>query len=408
MKKIYLFVLFIAFWGPPRFGTGRDISSLVSDKYTLNPITFIELLSWTVLGLFVVKNIFDSAIINRKRIFQAYYPINFFLLFGLTALFSTFYSDIKIFTFYRSIQIVVITLALSYMVFRHVENWKTIFNIFVYIAILNILIILITFLVRPEYVSVRSANWGLRIYGGAFISDYGTSGVVIFIITYIRYLYGNRKLSNILLMILAFSFVLLARTRSNIFYLFLFILLVHMLRKKVSFSYLYYVGVGYIIISILDLQYDFLNFIIRDEKSFYTLSGRLVWWENLLLLVKENPFLGVGFMNWAIFGSTHNSYIEVLVGTGLIGLFFFIIPVVSTMKYFLKNLSVVLANELNLQVFFLFLWLALTALNSSKIAVGGYSTFLMIHLLLFVVHKAKMNSKNLKSKLNKKYEFQAL
>ena len=66
----------------------------------------------------------------------------------------------------------------------------------------------------------------------------------------------------------------------------------------------------------------------KTEKDIYTLDGRTELWWDVVLLVQENWCTGVGFyasryflMNtWPWAGHTHNSFLEVALGTGVVGL----------------------------------------------------------------------------------------
>ena len=66
----------------------------------------------------------------------------------------------------------------------------------------------------------------------------------------------------------------------------------------------------------------------KTEKDIYTLNGRTELWWDVVLLVQENWCIGVGFygsryvlMNtWPWAGHTHNSFLEVALGTGVVGL----------------------------------------------------------------------------------------
>ena len=64
------------------------------------------------------------------------------------------------------------------------------------------------------------------------------------------------------------------------------------------------------------------------EEDIYTLDGRTELWWDVVLLIQENWCIGVGFygsryvlMNtWFWAGETHNSFLEVALGTGVVGL----------------------------------------------------------------------------------------
>ena len=66
----------------------------------------------------------------------------------------------------------------------------------------------------------------------------------------------------------------------------------------------------------------------KTEQDIYTLNGRIQLWWDVVLLVQENWCIGVGFyasryvlMNtWPWAGQTHNSFLEVALGTGVVGL----------------------------------------------------------------------------------------
>ncbi len=390
--------LFICIWGPPRFGTSRSLSELASDTYTFNYIRIIELTAWGILGLFVLKSLAGNILLKRNRVFSLRYPLNFYFVFGLVALFTATYSLTQVYSFYRASQIVLYVLTIGLLVWQNSENWQKIFKIFILIALLNTTLIIVTFFIAPELVSIRSSSWGLRLFGRSFVPDYGSSGVVLFILTYIMFQNKDRRKWVLLIMCVSLIYVFLSRTRSNIFFLFLFLAMLPMIRKRVSLSLIFAVILGFGVALYLDLQYKIFLFLIRDEVSIYTLSSRTVWWYDLYESFKDAPFLGIGYLNAGQLiemfgqGSSHNSYIEILVGTGLVGFTFFIVPLLSTTSYFLKKLPTISLSVLELQVFFLFVWLILTAFISSHIATPGYVFFLMIHIVAYGIIKRRQQA----------------
>ena len=66
----------------------------------------------------------------------------------------------------------------------------------------------------------------------------------------------------------------------------------------------------------------------KTEKDIYTVNGRTELWQDVVLQIQDNWCIGIGFygsryvlMNiWPWAGHTHNSFLEVALGTGVVGL----------------------------------------------------------------------------------------
>ena len=101
-----------------------------------------------------------------------------------------------------------------------------------------------------------------------------------------------------------------------------------------------FISILFIIISIMDIGLiDYQNFMVEIGKD-PTITGRTLIWENALVSIVDKPLLGIGYRNFwltenpladiafrnpTFVGGYHNSFLMMIVETGLIG-FIFVIP----------------------------------------------------------------------------------
>ena len=155
--------------------------------------------------------------------------------------------------------------------------------------------------------------------------------VMLFSLIYLRMV---ERTSAIVLLVIYVVYVILKKIKqSNKLYNFLYIVIFNGI---VIFTYIY-----------VKLQYtelgNKLNFLFRKYTGGNFFSGRNYIWETLFEFIKKKPLLGYGFDNNVmelanISMSPHNTYIYILLQSGIIGLFIFFMFMYSIWKSYFKYL----------------------------------------------------------------------
>ena len=98
-------------------------------------------------------------------------------------------------------------------------------------------------------------------------------------------------------------------------------------------------ALGFAIIVIFDLAPTVVDFLTREKAGLATLSARIPLWEmSLDAMWERSPVIGLGYYaasrvlqlgNNPALGTSHSAYIEVLVGSGVLGGLFFILLLIA-------------------------------------------------------------------------------
>jgi O-antigen ligase len=130
-----------------------------------------------------------------------------------------------------------------------------------------------------------------------------------------------------------------------------------------------------------------------DIKEVLSMTGRLPFWSALLNegIIKE-PWFGFGFMRIAYTDSfesvhtyagkmTHNTFIQVLMNLGFIGLFIAVFQLISTLRTALKGTNIIH------RVFFVGVFIPIIINSFTEFGIFGESNFgtLFFQLLVFVL-----------------------
>jgi len=195
-----------------------------------------------------------------------------------------------------------------------------------------------------------------------------------------------------------YSFILLlgielalSKTRSAYIVFLFFIIYLFLFRPQIAgfknFKYALLLIIPFVFLS--ELSPLVLKWVVREEISIATLSGRIPLWEYLIsTMLSKAPYTGLGFYSASRFyapkfnpglGTAHNSFVEILIGGGLIGGILFLIII---FKIFRKAFILLQKqNEKNsykgyLHLFILLLISTLTiSLTSSELIVPNPTSF---------------------------------
>lgn len=131
------------------------------------------------------------------------------------------------------------------------------------------------------------------------------------------------------------------------------------------------------------------NLIINLLHKDASLTGRLYIWEKCFLLVRQHPFLGVGYMDFNQFvsitgvdaaGSAHNLVVQILVNTGFVGVCIYVLVLLKALsspnKIFRNRYVIVIMGIIS----FLIVGVSSTALFLSFFGFAIYET---IYLEIF-------------------------
>ena len=234
-----------------------------------------------------------------------------------------------------------------------------------YTALLLITIIFI--FINPKIAGLfLSEDFGIRILGSK-ICDFRYTALVVFLISF--YLYFNENFKKTDLFYLLFSIVCLyfSKTRSAIIpaiFLALFIFIIFASKKNVmhkdKFKPVYFSIVAIFLI-FLFFQNEIVNITTRYQTvKFISLSGRDIIWSWAFDYMQHN-FWGAGFSNgfkslftnlpiivdpttgYVLYtkniGNAHNIFIEVLVSSGWLAFFSYIILILFSFFKAYKNIN---------------------------------------------------------------------
>ena len=257
------------------------------------------------------------------------------LLFGLVAMTSSLYSFDAIITIWKSIELLTVILA-GFAIAGRIKS----------IATLNILMLIILFLVisaglgallTPQHAFANlqlSSSIVLRGTSPSINSNTLTQfAALLAVMLFTLRLYKVREYKNISTLVLigiSITIMLLGHSRTSIFSGILAIIMVFYFSKQRALLIIA-TGVG----AIGFLVSDFLvQYITRGQSTevFTSMSGRTNFWTEVWSYVVESPYIGYGYYaaQRELFytSSIDNSYLEVLLGLGFIGLFVFVLHVV--------------------------------------------------------------------------------
>lgn len=352
--RIILFTSFVIFWGPPKgLDPTRDVKSSVSGNIGPYQLIIVGFYFWV--GILVLGGAIGSNINTWKRIRTIVLSkINiFFLFFLFAALLSTFYSKFPRLTFFFSYQYII-----TYFFFiiysakyeRELIDKDLLLKTYLFFLILNVTSNLYFYFTNFTLVAVDIGTIFPRLVGGGFFRpDYSLSALIL-----LSFVLATSKKSNklrylnkkfvFLLGILSSLSIILAQTRS-VFVILAFILVLHFSQHNLSKN---------LVILLLCLIFAMFvpieklsSFIIRDEKTISTFSGRIEVWKNLMPILLDNIISGYGYYiggRWLGFnfdtgglGNLHNSYLELVAGIGILPSMFFIITIFSNMASLLAT-----------------------------------------------------------------------
>lgn len=261
-----------------------------------------------------------------------------FAVYTALALASTLWSVFSIWTLYKSAEyaVEIALMAALLQALHSTYQYKVLFDWMWFLSGAIAVSIFLGMILAPnQAISNQAGLLSIRIRGvfpSISENGVGDSGATLGLIALVRLIFGKNKRDRILYFIILISsliLLILSQSRSPLVGFLLGAAIVSFLAQKkeiaiflVLLSLFFWVGIGPI----------FETFFRRGQNAelFTTLSGRTEWWEQAWKLFQQRPFLGAGAYAAARFSvlselgsmetsSIHNTWLELLIGVGLIG-----------------------------------------------------------------------------------------
>ncbi len=318
--------------GPPKLRS-RDATASLSGSVD-SSILFSAMI-WG-LGALWMLHYFNGYALFNKRLPKFGGIHKWAVLYGGTLVLSILVSDAVFLTFYRGMQVILVVIFTEFWVrkFGVVSTFRHMVGTCV---VLGLCIVLAMF-VAPDLVYFGGEN---RVRGDLIANPGSLAAVTLAIIFSVRTVIQNRYVFISIVALFIFLLIV-AQTRTYygiiaFFFVLSFIRVPQSGRLRIA-QYLIVLLIPLIIM--VGAAAAISEFVVRDEKSLATLSSRTPLWEyTVAQTLEQAPFTGVGFQaNRAILlefndrlGNSHNAYLEILSGGGLISFgayLIFLIPIV--------------------------------------------------------------------------------
>ncbi|MEW6447673.1 MAG: O-antigen ligase family protein [Bacillota bacterium] len=262
-------------------------------------------------------------------------PLTCYALFGV---FSTIWSVYPAWTLYRSVEYLVDIALIATIIgsLRSAEDYKRFFD-WTWILFACLLgSVWLGVLLRPDEAIRHGVGvTGIQIHGVfPVISENGTGdlGAILAAVAIGRLLFTkeNRKLFLALLLV-SLATLVLAYSRTPLTAFFLAVMVMLYAGRRLTLLTALLAGMG--IAGVSPLGQFLWEFFRRGQSMelFFSLSGRVYWWEYLWDVFRENPIFGLGAyaggrfvvldaLGAGLSSSVHNTFLEVVIGSGLVGL----------------------------------------------------------------------------------------
>jgi len=358
-----------------------------------------------IFGIFLVSILLGGMVLKRIKL-TIKGPMLFFTLFAVWQIISSFWSVMPLWTAYRSYEYLLVGLLTTFSVYSST-------NINTFIKWLNLIYIWIAFLlftvwvgafVEPEqafageYVSIYREGLLSGVFPKINSNSVSAYAGALGIVSISRW-YKTNNVKWIVALFICIITMLLAFGRSGIFG-FMFALLVLLVFNR-KYKTLITITFLFVIILISTNYIDiFTEFMRRGQRvdQFWHFTGRLYIWEYAYnnYIINE-PLIGYGayaagrflvlkdYVGWS---SLHSTWVEVIVGSGFIGIVLLTILTISIFKKLFvkcKDAHGEWAHNYYVEVLCIFtLLLARSIVSVSLITFNEYLFFLCLGTSLFV------------------------
>lgn len=286
----------------------------------------------------VIFTILLLKLYNIKKMQSIEFVFFFFYIFTLTTTLYSFSYE-ESFRYVMGLSLVTFTYFICrsimlYGPFDISKQLRTVGKLFVILSLLNYVIGLFTMNVLAEHVDF----YGVTIEKGIprMLGLNNDPNICAFanLVFFYYFMFDYKKYSKIF-MGLAFLGILLTLSRGGMISLVLGLLSCFIIlsgKQKVRF-FIYFLFALFFLVLLVYVNYELLEpFISKRVSGLETGAGRFEIWGNAIELFYNKPLLGYGIFTFrdvsgALFGDprhAHNTYLEVLVETGLLGLLIFL------------------------------------------------------------------------------------
>ena len=407
MRSLIFQPIMLLIIGPPVWRLVDSRDALASLEGETDIWIIVQVLVYALAGLLSFAGLIEykKQLINNKKL-----SIFFFVCLGLcfSLYLSCFNSPSPVLTFtYSSFYLIGIFSSIYFILKCNFCN-NIILDYFCLlrsICFMLLIFVAISSLINIQFVGYESDIFGLRILGGRVASS-GISALLLYTISLYFLTIGYKSsFRSIIFIIFGLIFIYFSKTRSIYFLTIAItysIFIVSLFNKSSRIPFLlkpvFYFILPTLIISnllfFIDAQ-SVIYFLIRyNLDSFKNFGGRLSiskWTIDRLLVDPWGLGYVAGFRNIFLFqgqindvitqriGTTHNSYLEIMIGAGWHALFFYLLILGTSIKNFIKVLRMKYIDDdikNSNQLGFLLLGLILTlALIDSKFVLPTRNEF---------------------------------
>ncbi|WP_062051716.1 O-antigen ligase [Bacillus sp. JCM 19034] len=322
----------------------------------------IQIIWWGVHGLLFVGLLLYLLKTNFSIKKDTLLFIGWYNSFVLLSIFSLFWSVNNDFTMIDVNRLIVTSFSLSCISIMccNKSNFHWILKLYLYANLINVIYIINTLGIS----GLTSGRLGVDNLGDSWNSNY--IGIVMAITAFIAYfLYETHKKgiskTFFLLAIIGFNIIVIMTGSRTALFISLFMITIFFYlntRKKIASFFFITISSLFILYSVFNIPFiyesigyrldSFFNVFSNDQSS---IDGSTMIRRDMISLglawFKESPFLGHGANSYReLYGLTtgwytysHNTYVELLVGIGIIGLVVYFYPYFTILKKSLRAKS---------------------------------------------------------------------
>ena len=325
--------LFLIFLGSLNFSY-REVGDVVD--FSQHQLRFVCLLILSILIFFDIGRLKKIKINNYSILF---------LLFLISRLISSVWSSDPIISLLRNIEYIVYIISIYFILdYFKLKIFRKIF----FLIFIKIFVVFCLALIFPDQGFVYINSFFPMLQG--FFTNINSNALAAFsFILFIYFSYRRDYLFNLVLL----PIIILSQSRFTLVFLILFFL------RKVKATYLLLFSGIVLIFSVIFENFSLFMLRGQDVGTLYTLSNRLNIWQNIYFYFIETPMtlfygngsfvsareiLDVNSFDYLYYNNTlitiDNSYIELIVESGLFSLILFLILIkksFSFLKIFKEN-----------------------------------------------------------------------
>ena len=368
---------------------------------TVNPVDTIRLVRILLLVVLAITSIIVIALTIKPGTTLGW-GIIAMAIYALHAMGSSLYSFVPLLTLWKGFEVLAITFVgmLIAIMLEDADDIQHVFNI-VYIAISYLIIsAIVGAIFNPGEAFAKMQVKGLMAFALQGIYPFINSNTLsqvsailcaIALVWIVRPEKKYNKIGPIIVLLVSSACLVMSHSRTSIFALLLVVLLILFIYRRMMM--LFFMVWVFAILSLSGMVLEYIKpYILRGQKTvlFKTMTGRLEFWPEVLEKIWKAPILGHGFYSsqrlmWNI-SSVDNTYLEVILGIGIVGLLIFLIPTTGIIINLWKTRPWRIKESLNSQI--RFLWIQMASIYIILIIrslTGPSFQNLHINLIIFVI-----------------------